>query len=368
MSINGSMKESIFSIYLKSRQKIIEETLGFEVDYLALEQKHGSRHIDLKCVDKKRRVPILFEIQLTPANKSYLKRIKKMVSTTQEGVIVWVALSFDEIIMTDLKQWLKHNQTQYVDFYALSINEQVLPVLAQLNEMYKLDILKNLPLLEEIEPILSIALQSKQIPTNHCGHLNVEPAPLNYDNDQDLKRGLLLHLRRTIPQFLNFHYDKKANQYDKILNVGAGKYGVVYRCSAKDRREKAFVELYFDKFIENEYEAFKLQKSLLQKVIHPEITFEKRRIGVYFKPASTHEMTFELIADIFKRMIDVFSQYFYGDKQIETLDVFANVESTPEKLKPLFMSMPVEMQELEFATEDSYKIWLEEIGEQLLYR
>ncbi|RKQ13335.1 hypothetical protein [Ureibacillus endophyticus] len=247
MSRNGSMKEAILGVYLKERPDKISEVLRFEVDHLALEQKHGAYHVDVKAVDKKRRIPILFELQVTQATANYLKRLKQLVVINPEAVIVWVARSFDEAILNELQQWLKQNQPSYADFYAITLNEEALTILQQLNDMYKLDIYDNLHLLDEVDPLLSIVLQSKRVPKSHCGHLNIEPPPLNYELDQDVKRGLLLHLRKTIPEFLNFHYDKKANQYDKILNIGAGKYGVTYRCSATDRRGRAFVELYFDK-------------------------------------------------------------------------------------------------------------------------
>ena len=367
MSRNGSIKEAILGLYLKERPQIISEVLGFEVHHIALEQKHGAYHVDLKAVDKKRRIPVMFEFQLGKANKSYLNRIKSMLNKTPEGVIVWVAGSFGEEMIIELRKWLPLKQPSYVDFYAISLNSEVIPILEQLNELYKLEIYDNLHLLDDIEPMLSIELQSERIPMSHCGHLNIEPAPLDYKVDQDLKRGLLLHLRKAIPQFLNFHYDKKANQYDKILSIGAGKYGVVYRCSAMDRRGKAFIELYFDRCMENEYEAFKLQKSWLQEVIHPEITVNNRRIGVYFAPANNHEKTFEIIGEVFKKMIDTFSPCFYGGKGIEKLGESACTTVNPNATT-LFVSMPMELPELEYGTEDSYRIWLEEMGERFIYR
>lgn len=363
MSRNGSMKESILSIYFKERPQIIEDVLGFKVANLALEQKIGSRHADLKGTDDKRRLQVLFEVQLTPANTSYLKRIKEMISTSQEGVIVWIALSFDETIISDLKLWLKENQPQFVDFYALCINEQALSVLQKLNDMYKLEIYNHYYLLDEVTQLLSIQLERKNIPSTHCGHQNVLPIPLDFERVEDVKRGLLLYLRKRIPYFLNLHYDKKMNQFDYILTTGGGKYGVSYRCTAKDRRGRAFVELYFDKCQKSAFEAFKLQSEWLQSVIHPNVTFDKRRISIYFKPAGELDKTFEMIADILKKMVDTFSPYFYGDKQIEIIDTCTSVKLPKNHQKYLFASMPIELPELEYATEDSYRIWLEEMGE-----
>lgn len=357
MSRNGSMKEAILGLYLKERPNIIAEALGFEVHYIALEQRIGNFHVDVKAVDKKRRIPLLFELQVTPANKTYLNRVKKMITSTQEGVIVWIAHSFDEGILNELQLWLNEKQPMYTDFYAISLKDATMPILQQLNDMYKLDIYDNLHLLDEAEPLLSIELQSKRVPKSHCGHLNIEPPPLKFELDQDVKRGLLLHLRKAIPEFLNFHYDKKGNLHDKILSIGAGRYGVMYRCSAKDRRGKAFVELYFDRCLEEEYEVFKMQKEALQKVIHPDLTCDKRRIGVYFTPADTHEQTFEQITEIFHNMIKVFSPHFYGGKPIERTNLSEHREEVISHQLVLF-------EERDYETEDSYRIRLENLEER----
>lgn len=357
MSKNHSMKEAILGLYLKERPNIIAEALGFEVHYIALEQRIGKFHVDVKAVDKKRRIPLLFELQVTQANKYYLNRIKKMIASTQEGVVVWIASEFDEEMIMELKEWLLLNQPSYVDFFAIALNQNALPILQKLNAMYQLEIYDNLHLLDEIEPILSIALQSKRVPKSHCGHLNIEPPPLNYELDQDVKRGLLLHLRKAIPEFLNFHYDKKGNQHDKILNIGAGKYGVAYRCSATDRRGKAFVELYFDKCLIEEYEAFKLQQEQLRKEIHPDLVCDKRRIGVYFTPANTYEQTFEQITAIFRNMIKTFSPFYYGGKSIERTNL-------PEHREEVISHQLVFFEERVYETEDSYRIRLESLEER----
>lgn len=363
MSRNGSMKEAILGIYLKERPDIISEVLGFEVDHLALEQKYGAYHVDVKAVDKKRRIPTLFELQVTPANKAYLNRLKKMITSTQEGVIVWIAHSFDEAILNELQFWLNEKQPAYTDFYAISLNEDTLTILQQLNDMYKLDIYENLHLLDGVEPLLSIVLQRKRIPMNHCSHQSVEPIKINPKITQDLKRALLLWLREKLPFYLNLHYDKKMNQYDHLLTIGAGKYGVAYRCSATDHRGRAFVELYFDRCLKEEYEALKMQKEALQKAIHPDLTFNKRRIGVYFTPANTYEQTFEQITDIFRNMIKTFSPYFYGGKLIEiNLPVAKKVEVAKSNGK--FVSMPFEIEERDYETEDSYRIRLESLEER----
>lgn len=359
MSKNGSIKESILSIYLKENPQIFSNIIGSNIENLTLEQRHAYRNIDIQGLDSKRRIPIYIEVQLNKANKIYLERLKKMMETYNESVVIWIASSFDEDILEEIGEWLKLNKKNYVDFYALSLHDEALTVLEELNEMYHLEIYHNLHQLNELKPLLKIELEIKQIHPTHCGQLNPPASNFDFNRTEDVKRALLQVLRTRIPYFLNFHYDKKTNQYDRILTVGAGRDGLVYRTSAKNVKNLAFVELYFNKSKNNCFEVFKNAKKELSSIIHPDLCFEHRKIGVYFKPADNYQETFEKIAEVFKRMIDGFSPYVYRLKEIPTTSTVLNGK---------FVQVPMELPEQPFPTEDSFRIMLEEQSEYWLVR
>lgn len=363
MSKNGSMKENILSIFLKENPQLLSDALDFQVDNISLEQRIAYRNIDIKAVDSKRRIPIYIEVQLTKANTAYLNRMKEMIESYKESVIVWIARSFDEVILNDLSEWLALHQKKYVDFYALSLHEDALTVLQKLNEMYGLDIYRNFHLLYDLKPLLTVELENKQIHPHHCGQMNPNPPTIDYERPQDVKRALLSVLRTQIPYFLNFHYDKKMNQHDRIIVFGGGKAGIVYRSSAKDRTGQAYVELFFDQFQNDWFKAFENMAEELRNNIHPDLTFRKRRIGVYFKPKESYEQTFEEIVEVFQKMIDGFSPYILGGKEI---GMAGSVEDQEEYLMKKFVQVPFELPEQPFPTEDSYRIEMEELSELLL--
>ncbi|KOY80191.1 hypothetical protein ADM90_22645 [Lysinibacillus macroides] len=174
---------------------------------------------------------------------------------------------------------------------------------------------------------------------------------------------MLQVLRSKIPYFLNFHYDKKTNRNDRILTCGAGKTGIIYRCSAEDVRNLAFVELYFDKAEKDWYESFKGIERELVATIHKDLCFRKRRIGVYFKPDEDYEQTFEKIAEVFQKMIDGFSLYILGGKE---LGIPHSEKDYEEHTKKKFVQFPIKLPEQPFPTEDSYRIQMEELSELLL--
>jgi hypothetical protein len=358
MSKNGSIKENLLSIFLKEHPQLLSDTLGFHVSNIILEQRHAHRNIDIRAVDSKRRIPIFIEVQLTKANTTYLSRMIEMIERYNESVIVWIAKSFDDEILNELRMWFSLHQKEFVDFYAFSLHADAIGVLQKLNEIYSLDIYKNFHLLREMNPLLNVELVNLQIHPSHCGQINTNPTLPDFDRTEDVKRAMLQVLRNKIPYFLNFHYDKKTNQNDRILTCGAGKSGIIYRCSARDVRNLAFVELYFDKAEKDWYEAFKSIESELVDTIHQYLCFKKRRIGVYFKPEESYEQTFEKIAGIFKRMIDGFSPYIYEVKELP--------ERTSVVPTDKFVQVPFELPEQPFPTEDSYRIAMEDYAEMLL--
>ncbi|WP_137744594.1 hypothetical protein [Robertmurraya siralis] len=363
MSKNGSIKENILSIFLKEHPQLLSDSLGFQVDNIILEQRHAHRNIDIRGVDSKRRIPLYIEVQLTKANNTYLNRVIEMIGRYNESVIVWIAKSFDEEILEELKKWFTSYQKEFVDFYALSLHEDAIGVLQKLNEMYSLDIYKNFHLLREMNPLLNVELVNLQIHPSHCGQINTNPTLPDFDRTEDVKRAMLQVLRSKIPYFLNFHYDKKTNRNDRILSCGGGKTGLIYRCSAKDVRNLAFVELYFDKAENDWYEAFENIADELRKSVYPHLTFGKRRIGVYFKPKDSYEQTFEEIVVVFKKMIDGFSPYILGEKEI---GMTVSVKDHDNNIMKKFVQVPIELPEQPLPTEDSYRIEIEELSELLL--
>ncbi|MCI1589812.1 hypothetical protein [Heyndrickxia oleronia] len=363
MSKNGSMKESILSIFLKKHPQLLQESLGFPIDNITLEPRIAYNNIDIRGVDSLRRIPVFIEVQITKANRKYLNRIKEMIEKYNESVIVWIARSFDEEIMNELKEWLALHPKKFVDVYALSLHKDTTSVLKRLNEMHNLDVYENLHLLAELNPLLTVELENKQIHSQHCGQMNTNPPTIDYNRPEDVKRALLRKLRTRIPYFLNFHYDKKTNQNDRILTIGAGKSGIIYRCSAKDVRNLAFVEIYFDIAENDWYEAFKGIEKELVATIDKDLCFEKRRIGVYFKPEEDYEQTFVKIAEVFRKMIDGFSPYVLGRKEI---GMAVSVEDQEEYIMKKFVQVPIELPEQPFPTEESYRVQMEELSELLL--
>lgn len=370
MSKKGSNGEAILSIYLKDFYKGWKELLDFELSNIVLEQRHANSNIDLSAVNRIRKLGVYVEIQLTKANTNYLDRIQNMMNRYPESVIIWVARSFDKMLLQELEDWMAKHNKQYIDFYALTISDEALKELHSLNKLYKLDVYHKMRVLNDIDNLLQVEYKLINLHPMHCGSVAIEPPTYDFSRPDDVKKALLKVLQKRMPYYLNFHYRKKTNLHDHVLTVGSGRSNISYRCSANNAKSLAFVELYFDSSRGKEYERFKNMEQTIRQKVHSQVIFKDRKVGVYFQPLQTYEETFEQIAEIFERFIQFFSPYIYGRKEIMRID--GPVEQTVGEINHIILKR-VDYSEAMFfdepyETEESYRIKLEEQSEIMIRR
>ncbi len=367
MSRYGSNKEAIFCWALIKYPNILQDALQLKLANIELENRAGGKKTDISAVDSKRRLHILIEVQVTKSNDRYLERIKGMIEANQEAVIVWIANEFVDNHVKQIEEWLRVKNKRYIDFYALQIDPQVMPLLIELNDLYKLAIYDELYKIREIENVITSYHTMKQIPDNYIGQAQIRKYEYNYSRIEDVKKALLCVLRERMPYFLNFYYNKKAYIHDHILNVGAGLAGLNYRCAVKNRNGLAFVELYFDISKIDMYEKFQTLKKQMKERINSNITFVDRKIGIYFAPPETYEKTFEVIAKLFERFLLFFSPYIYQQKEIKNEGMELKKSLVNCDIDYETNIMPAQ-QENHIETEESYRITIEVRADYYLYR
>lgn len=374
MSKKGSNGEAILSIYLKDFYKGWKELLDFELSNIVLEQRHANSNIDLSAVNRTSKLGVYMEIQLTKANTKYLDRIQNMMNRYPESVIIWVARSFDKMLLQELEDWMAKHNKLYIDFYALTISDEALKELHSLNKLYKLDVYHKMRGLNDIDNLLQVEYKLINLHPMHCGSVAIEPPTYDFSRPDDVKKALLKVLQKRMPYYLNFHYRKKTNLHDHVLTVGSGRSNISYRCSANNAKSLAFVELYFDSSRGKEYERFQNMEQTIRQKVHSQVIFEDRKIGVYFQPLQTYEETFEQIAEIFERFILFFSPYLYGGKDINVISeheekgtkgiqsaILTRLDYSPNRLVEDFL------EEEPWETEDSHRIRQEGMADFYLY-
>jgi hypothetical protein len=311
MSKNGSDKERTFTFFQKYKKEIMSDLLGFELANIKLEKPYGKTKIDLFAVDPSRKLDIYIENQVTQSDEVHLGKIINLINGMNEGIIVWVALRFNEDHLFLVEQEISKNKHKYIDFYAVEISTDVLDYVAWLDRQFKMHILNNLGIICQVEEPMKLVYKLEQIPKTFVGNAFIGERIFDFNRIEDLRDYIMVKLQEKIPYFPNIHYEKRPSKYGSSIHVGAGKEGLTYILSVRNGRGQAFAELNFDKSQLELFNVFKFQLPSMQAQIHPNIQFKERKIGVYFEPFKELDDTIDRIAVILDRMLKYFSPYTY---------------------------------------------------------
>jgi hypothetical protein len=333
MSIGGSEKEFILSMFLMKHKEVLEKVLDFDLDKnIILEMPHGRSKVDMLGVDEDRRVEIFIENQIKPSDRKHLmEKILPRIDDICEGCIVWIASSFHKEHLVIVKQHIQRSRHKYINFYAIEFNEMVLEHIEKLNNLYKLDIVSNLSSINDQDSPLSLVYKYEQMPKTHIGKAFIGKRFLDLERSEDVNEYMLDELRGILPEFINLLKAKKINKHHFVVSLGAGKQGVSYRISAGRRGHSAFAELFFDLSQKEIFERFKTHKLEIKREIHNDIMMHKnRRIGIYFQPDPDLDITISRIGEILSKMLSYFSPYLYGR---EVLSLFSDEEDAKRELQ-----------------------------------
>lgn len=366
MSINGSNKEAVFCWALLKYPNILKRALQLPLAKMELEKKVNGKDIDIYAIDKNRNLNVLVEVQLTKAHSTYVKRMKEMIALNPDSVLVWIASEFDENHIRDMEDYINEN-ARNVDFYAIEIDPNVLLILKELNELYKLEIYDELYRIREMGNVINVRYIKKQIPEHFTGQASHVELDFDFTKIEDVKSALLQVLRERMPYLLNLYYNKKAYNSNPALNIGAGVFGLSYKCCISDRSGLAFVELYFDISKIEWYEKFQTLKRQMTERISKNIKITDRKIGVYFEPLDTYEETFEMIAKLFERFLLFFSPYIFRVKEIKTEGIEVR-KSYTDSDRDYGCGIMLKTMENHIETEDSIRIAVENEADYFLYK
>ncbi|MEK4801047.1 hypothetical protein MHI02_05740 [Oceanobacillus sp. FSL K6-0118] len=318
MSKNGSKKETIFTLWLKENPEVLQEIIGLSIEKMRMEYNNGSQRVDLHGVNRERKIDILVECQVTTADEDHLAKTKDLINNTAEGCVIWIASRFRKNSLTkEIKELLQNSPRKYINFFALEINPDVIELTNLLNSKFELDVLENLELIQKIEQPLKLVDCYFQMPLTHIGKAFIGEMQYDLNREDELKEYMLEQLCKRMPYYLNFHSSKKHFQHSRVMQIGAGMDEVLYHCSARDTRNRAFVEIRFGYSKSDLYEAFKDKGELLRKEIHPLIQFNdnNRSIGYYIS-SNTNDIRgiVHSLIEVFEKQIQFFSRYTYGKK------------------------------------------------------
>ncbi|QSO48475.1 hypothetical protein [Alicyclobacillus mengziensis] len=308
MSLKGSEREFIFSLYMRQRQQIIEDVLGFTLTDLLLEKYWDKLKIDLFGYEKNLGVPVMIEVWLGISNGYHQDRFIELIDMLDEGtILVYLALGFQDKHIVELEKRVR-GCDKPIKLILVNISDRVLKPLELLNTKHKLKIYGELAILDEIEKPLQLM---KVIEHSLFKALSPKPLPdyheFDFSRRVDINRYLLLRLREAVPNFLPVQREKRFYESNATIRLSGGKSGVDYFVSARNRRNQAFVELRFDDSNRELFQLFTSKPWLLREQIDERIKIGNNAIGCYFRASENVKVTADELVKVFSRMVRAIS-------------------------------------------------------------
>lgn len=377
MSFKGSEKEFILSLFLLQNPEVLENALGgIKLGKMEAEVPAGRKKIDLLSVEMNHRLPVYIETQIKQSDTIHLNTILGLLESVREGIIIWIARSFQRRHLEQVVMYLKKTKQKYISFHAIEIHPNAVAEVEKLNQLYKLEIWYQLKrIAEHGHPPLKQIYRYSQIPPTHSGRA-IESTNNDLTRVEDVKQYMLECLRRRVPYYLNVWKAKKHNRHSNLLSIGAGKAGIDLKLSVRNQQGLASIYLNFDG---NQRELFNtLRKNIhwYRDMIHPDLYADKRKIGVLFQPDAL-DVTISKLAEILERMLTYFGPNLYEGyvpKKIynSAIELRSNdinkircwVKEGVPGIQPKIASLVVE----EPDTEQAYKSQLEQLSECVLAR
>lgn len=239
MSKNGSTKEFILSLIIKNNPNIINPLIEGEFCFRELEKR--GMYVDVYGLESKRNLPVFMENQLNVSDPIHYKKVKRIIDSIEEGIVIWIAERFVDKYVNDLYNYLNFEIAKPIDFYAVTINQDYLVQINELNQITQFEAWQYISKGLIDVPVLSPFDSAKIIPKGFKGK------GLEGDNDANLvsikgrNKYLQQRLREKIPFLFNLHRSRKLENRQFI--VGAGRTDIEFAISLEDGWGRAFIKL-----------------------------------------------------------------------------------------------------------------------------
>ncbi|EPZ44471.1 hypothetical protein [Alicyclobacillus acidoterrestris] len=318
MSLKGSEREFIFSLYLKEHKSLLEDVVGRGLTDLLLESYWQGYKLDLVGYDKVMGTPTVAELWLGTSDSYHQERLLSLIDALDEGaMLLYLALGFQVTHVRELEQQVG-SSGKPIKLLLVRIKDEIMEPLEKLNSMHKLKIYGSLGLLGEVPNLLRVV---KTIEHPLYKQLSPKPVPNSQEFDftkrVDVNRYLLYRLREAVPNFLTLQREKHFVEDNATIILGGGRTGIQFYISARNRRNQAFVQLRFDESNTELFHLFAAKPWLLREKIDERIKAQDNTIGCYFKAFDTVEATVDELAQVFSRMIKHISYPLFDILQYE---------------------------------------------------
>lgn len=239
MSKNGSTKEFILSLIIKNNPHIINPLIEGEFCFRELEKR--GMYVDVYGLESKRKLPVFMENQLNVSDPIHYKKVKRIIDSIEEGIVIWIAERFVDKYVDDIYNYLNFEIAKPIDFIAVTINQDYLVQINELNQMTQFEAWQYISKGLIDLPVLSVFDSAKVIPNGFIGKDLEDDNEANLLSIKGRNKYLQQKLREKIPFLFNLHRSRKLENRQFI--VGAGRTDIEFTVSVEDGWGRAFIKL-----------------------------------------------------------------------------------------------------------------------------
>ncbi|OOM05677.1 DUF4268 domain-containing protein [Clostridium saccharobutylicum] len=283
MSVNGSNKEFLFATFLKLHQEILEEELGVKIDYLHLEKTFKSRRVDMNGSINGNKERLLIELQTDNSYPVHFQQVQELIAIANENertTIVYGSFGAKDNMITELMQTVVFYSERNIRLVLLTINQDIIPVLQEINVINKTLQIKELERLKDIDKIF-IDKKSIEISNNVSTNLIKEEQEI-MSYEEELLLSILKRLRFD-SRDLSVNIHRYKNLSKKNFGIGGGIQDVTFKVLI-NRNKIVGIELTFDNIGKELYYNLLKNRQTIDDEFNYILKWDKKfqKIGSYY--------------------------------------------------------------------------------------
>lgn len=311
MSKNGSIKEFIFNLIVMKNPSLLSLYINGEYQFIELEQYYQQMYIDMYGWQEKNNVPIYVETQLTSSDPTHLDKVKRIIETIDEGIVIWIAPEFNEEHVNELYSLLHFRIAKPINLLAVTFNESYLPYIDKLDQRPQMEIWNKISTQQILLPVMDLHRTIEIIPPAYQGVTKIDVADA-VTTIKGANKYFLQCLKHKVPFYLNAHRSK-ANLTNRQIVFGAGRAGLEFVICLNDLRGNCFIKLRVsnDKHM-SLYD--KMNKAIVQKAKGDSIVSKKNEV-ILFLPNSLNTIDkIQATVQLFGQIISITAPMIFNQK------------------------------------------------------
>jgi hypothetical protein len=310
MGIAKGDKENYLNLYITLLNKeAIEDIISEKVEQLKWEYYYHAKKIDIFAQSMSGKF-IFVENQINFGDERHLKSIRDIIEKApHDSAVIWGATDFSTEILDKISKMILDVKDKRIEFYAVEVNSNVLPILDKLDNMHILHVMDHLKLLNAVEIYNDIF--DKYV--SSCRDV-MEKSEYKFERVTDRERtnAYIIHELRGRVKYPNIFREKRTIDINR-LRYGAGRTFCDFDLVYSNRDSESYVSCQFTNQTEDLYQQVAKCKNILEDKIGNKVECDdaNMRIVTFVKQFEHKFEKIDQLVELMDKYIFYLSNYTF---------------------------------------------------------